>query len=322
MTKECPKHEQVLPVAEELLGRRPDRIESFRPTVGGDDSHSFRLWAGGDRMLLKVKKRRGSPIGVRFYRRIREAGIPVPELIAFGAAAGPGGEACAVWEWIDGRPADWRPGEPCPYDEAELGEILRRIHSLRSDGPFGLLGDDTSGWVDPWHPDLGPTSDDWAGFFHCESAARRYFSRGFLTRHEADVLASLPDRLGSELNPVEPHLLHMGDVMHNGNVLVEHGSGRIAAVVDYVESTAGDPRWELAWLDYYFAENPFDRTDFDMARFRSGYGARHDRNDALGRFYLLAILVFEKLLFLDPGSPRGRWALETARSTLNSLGTE
>jgi aminoglycoside phosphotransferase (APT) family kinase protein len=122
--------------------------------------------------------------------------------------------------------------------------------------------------------------------------------------------------LARELARAEPRLLHMSDIMHNGNLIVREG--RIVAIVDYVESMAGDPRWELAWFDYYFATLPFDRAPFDMARFRAAYGTDHDPQDDLGRFYLLAILVFEKLLWLDSNSEQGQWAIETVKDMLRT----
>ena len=313
-----PSQEQASLVAERLLGRFPEQIEAFRPTVGGDDSYSFRLWMGGEAMLLKIKKQPGSPVGIYFHSRLKEAGLPVPELIAFDPKGGPGGEACAIWEWIEGEPAEWGPSESCPYDEAELGELLRRIHDLDFHGPFGFLGDDLSVRSFTPLPDLGPVSESWPGLFRCDRAAQRYFDKGYLKRREADTLASLPDRLGHELTVAEPRLLHMSDIMHNGNLIVR--DGRIVAIVDYVESMAGDPRWELAWFDYYFRTLPFDPAPFDMARFRAAYGTGHDPGDEIGRFYLLAILVFEKLLFYDPGSPRGRWALRALRENLRTIG--
>jgi hypothetical protein len=51
-------------------------------------------------------------------------------------------------------------------------------------------------------------------------------------------------------------------------------------------------------------------------RFRAAYGTTHDPHDPLGRFYLATILLFEKLLFYDPASPRGRWAIRTVRDLL------
>jgi len=311
---------QALEVAGALLGRAPDRIAPFRPPVGGDDSWAFRLRADGDAALLKIKKRAGTPVGVYFHQRVKEAGVPVPELLAFGPDAGPNGQACAVWEWIDGAPAHWSAGEACPYDEAEFGEMLRRVHELRFDGPFGMLGDDPPATHFRSHPDLGPASETWAGFFHFEDAARRYFANGMLTRPEADLLASLPERLPAELCRAPKRLLHMGDVMHHGNMILEPRTGRILAVVDYVESMAGDPRWELACVDYYFGQYPFERREFDMESFHAAYGTAHDPDDPVGRVYLLAILVFEKLLFFDRATPRGQWAVDTVKRIPASWG--
>jgi aminoglycoside phosphotransferase (APT) family kinase protein len=305
--------EQALCLAERLLGRRPERLEPFRPKVGGEDSHAFRLWLGGEALLLKIKRRPGSPIGVCFHQRLKQVGVPVPELIAFDAHAGPAREACALWEWIEGEPAEWGRGQRCPYDEAELGVLLRRIHELRFDGAFGLLGDDLAERMFTSHPDLGPVSERWSGFFHCERAARRYYDSGYFTRREADAISSFAERLSDELDQAQPRLLHMGDIMHQGNLIVSPRSRRILAVVDYVESMAGDPRWELAWFDYYFTQCPFARVPFDMARFRAAYDTEHDPADRLGRFYLAAVLLFEKLLFFDPSSRRGRWAIAAVK---------
>jgi aminoglycoside phosphotransferase (APT) family kinase protein len=162
-------------------------------------------------------------------------------------------------------------------------------------------------------------SDTWIGFFHCDRAARRYRNMGYLSRAEAERLSGLPHRLAPLFAHVEPRLLHMGDIMHHGNMIVGP-DGHIAAVVDYVESSAGDPRWELAWVDFYFDVYPFDRRRFDMARFRAGYGTDHDPHDEVGRFYTLAVLVFEKLLFYKPETRRGAWAIATAKELLKSLG--
>jgi len=303
-------------VATQMLGRAPDRVEVFEPAVGGDDSRGFRVWLGRRALLLKVKKRPGSPVGVYFHQRVKAAGVPVPELVAFDASAGPDGQACAIWEWIDGRPVHWGPSEPCPYDEAEFGELLRRIHDLRCDGPFGCLGDDPSNRTFSYTPDLPPTSRTWSGYFRFDLAAKRFRDKGYFDRHQADVLASLPDRLSGELDRAQPRLLHMGDIMHHGNMILHPHTGRILAVLDYVESMVGDPRWELAWMDYYFSQYPFNGALFDMARFRDGYGTDHDPDDPVGRFYLAAVLLFEKLLSAKPDEPPGRWAIETVKDVI------
>jgi hypothetical protein len=265
-----------------------------------------------------VKKRPGNPVGVYFHGRLKAAGLPVPGLVAFGPQVGPNGEAGVIWEWVEGVPAAWDHNEPCPYDEAEFGKLLRGIHSLSFAGAFGFLGDDPQKRTFSL-PDLGPTSVSWGAFFHCDRAARQLLQRGYLDSNEAEILSSLPGRLADELGRAEPRLLHLGDIMHNGNMLVEPGSRRITAILDYTESMVGDPRWELAWIRYYFADYPWDRPTFDLARFWAGYGAEYGSDDPLGRFYLAAILLFEKLRFYEPASPRGRWAIATVKSIVRDF---
>jgi aminoglycoside phosphotransferase (APT) family kinase protein len=309
---------QARDIIEHLLGTLPVGIARYRPSVGGDDSYSYRFSAGGERLLLKVKKAPATPVGMYFYQRVKAAGVPVPDLWAFAPDAGPEGQACAIWSWVDGRPAAWGPGQPCPYDEAAFGELLRQIHALRFVGEFGLLGDDLAQRTFSSHPDLKATCGTWPGFFDCEAAARRYLDKGYLDRREARALARLPERLQGAFLGLDARLLHMGDIMHHGNMLIGP-HGEILAVVDYVESTAGDPRWELAWMDYYFSIYPFHRRSFDMDRFRAAYGTDHDPDDEVGRFYLLAILLFEKLLLFSPQSARGRWAIDTVKSLLREV---
>ncbi|HLZ07779.1 MAG TPA: aminoglycoside phosphotransferase family protein [Chloroflexota bacterium] len=313
-----PTTQQAQSIAEQLLGRQLDGCEQFLPKAGGNDSFTFRLRVGPETMLLTVKKRPGTPVGVYFHGRLRAAGLPVPGLVAFEPGAGPNGEACAIWEWVAGTSAEWVRGEPCPYDESELGATLRRIHDLRFAGSFGFLGDNLEQRTFAL-PDLGPTSLSWGEFFHCDVVARYYINKGYLDLPEAEILSTLLARLRNELGRAETRLLHMGDIMHNGNLLVETGTGHIRAILDFTESMAGDPRWELAWIRYYFADYPDERPTFDLARFWAGYGAEYGSDDALGRFYLAAILLFEKLRFYDPASPRGRWAIATVKSILRGF---
>jgi hypothetical protein len=87
-------------------------------------------------MLLKIKKQSNSPIGVYLHRRLKEAGLLAPELIAFNPNAGLGGEAYAIWEWRKGEPVEWGPCEPCPYDEADFGDYSDASIIFDSTGPL------------------------------------------------------------------------------------------------------------------------------------------------------------------------------------------
>jgi len=312
-----PSCDAAAAVATRLCGHTPTQVESLWPAVRSNDCYVFRLEVREQPMLLKIGRRPGIPMGVYFHRRLSEAGIPVPELIAFSPDAGPEGQTCAVWEWVDGRSsADWPKGAPCPFDEAEFGELMRSIHELRFDGPRGLLGDDLESRTYTWEPGLRPASDSWAGVFDCGGAAEPLLRAGYISSEEAAAFASLPGRLSGELNAQECRLLHM-DL--RSNLILDPATGRVRAVVDYTESFAGDPRFELAVVDFWFTDRVAHFLPFDMSRFRAAYGTEHNSRDALGRFYLSVLLACDEMPSCDPASPKGQWSIATFRSILDSF---
>ncbi len=115
----------------------------------------------------------------------------------------------AFCDYVEGDQANWLELKTCPYDEAQCGDLLRRIHGLEFDGPFCFLGDE--------HPvsQLGPAVESWADMFPCEHAARRCVELGWIDKRQSQVLAGLADRLESQLQQSPKRLLHM-DFMYNG----------------------------------------------------------------------------------------------------------
>ena len=303
-------------IASDLLGRTPKKCEPYTSEHGGSDSYVFRLRDGEDALLLKIPKRPGVPVGTYFHGRLREAGIPVPEMVAFSDDGGPAGQACVIWEWIEGTTVNWHKRQPCPFDEAEFGELLRRIHDLEFDGPYGILGDDLSARTFSWSPDIRPVCQRWVHHFDCHSVAQKLLRRGYINTGEAAVMASLPERVDKDLGQVPCRLLHT-DLRNN--LILERGTGRIIAVIDYTEACAGDPRWELAMIDFRFADRLTHYLPFDMHRFRQAYGTTHNPRDDVGRFYLAAMLVFDELPNCDPMTLRGQWQIITLRSVLDTF---
>jgi hypothetical protein len=308
--------EQARRISKDLLGSDVDRIEPFLPRVGGYDSHCFRLWTWQNQILLKIMKHPGKPIGIYFHDRLEQAGIPVPKLIAFSKNAGPNGEASVIWDWVQGEPVRWHPGQPCPYDEAQLGELLRAIHELPFDGSYGFLCDSLSERSYTWHPHLGPISKAWSEFFHCSQVAAQLFKDGYLDEEEAEILSGLAENLRKDLDCTPRSLLHT-DIRNN--MILEPGTGRILAVFDFTESCAGDPRWELAWIDYWFIDRFEHFLPFDMTRFRAAYGTDHNLRDPIGRFYLAMILSLEAVPTYDPTSLGHRWAVLTLKTVLRTF---
>ncbi len=242
-------------------------------------------------------------------RPLGEAGLPVPELVAWHPSVGPEERPCAIWEYIDGDQANWLKLKACPYDEAHCGELLRRIHALDYEGSFCFPGDEGC------NPHLGPCVDSWSDMFPVAKAARSYFDQGRLNRRQADLLVSLPEQLASELGRVEKRLLHM-DFLYNGNLILERGGKRIISIVDGAESMSGDPRLELAYFDFGY---PGSGWTFDMERFRAGYGTEHDPQDPLGRFYQLNYYLFERFDYYYVNGDRGERYQEEIKALLDTF---
>jgi aminoglycoside phosphotransferase (APT) family kinase protein len=103
------------------------------------------------------------------------------------------------------------------------------------------------------------------------------------------------------------------------NLILHPDTRRVRAVVDYTESFAGDPRLELAVVDFWFTDRVAHFLPFDVHRFRAAYGTDHNSRDALGRFYLAIILACDEIPGCDPTSPKGQWSIAAFRSILDSF---
>lgn len=301
---------QALQIAHRLLGRRPERVGQFHPSAGGDDSWSFRLWVGRRPLLLKVMVRPGIPIGAYFHGRLREVGLPVPDLVAFAPDGGPDGAACGVFEWVEGTAAEFDSRERPPYDEGEFGRLLRTIHDLRHEGGFGRLDDRgrTS------HREWG----DWVSEL-AEWTTAACVRRGACAPELVEGLRRLPERFANDLAAAPPALLHYGDIMHNGNLIVDPARRQILAVVDFSDAIVGDPRLELAWVDLYFGAYGYFGRGFDLTRFRLAYGDEADPGDRLRLFYVALALV-TMLTYVDPDSERARHHRMLLQDTVSRLG--
>lgn len=281
-------------ITEKLVGHAAEPVTAYLPPYGGDASFCFRCHVSGRQAFLKINKAQTQPIGVYYHRRLREAGIPVPELIAFSADAGPDGQACALFEWVEGTPAEVDDSGKPPYDEAELGTVMRAIHGIAHDRGFGPLDDNGQGSFASW-------PDALVAAWRLDACIQR----GAIDAALGERLSALPYRFADELAATQTCLLHCEDIMQNGNLILGP-NGRIVAVIDFAGAMAGDPLWELMWFDYYFGEyGDFGSTPtgFDLARFKQAYGITYDPWSPRQQLYLLGALL-DKLSWLPLAGPR------------------
>ena len=69
-------------------------------------------------------------------------------------------------------------------------------------------------------------------------------------------------------------------------------------------------------IDFRFADRLTHCLPFDMQRFRDVYGATHNPRDAVGRFYLTAMLAFDELPNCDPITAETMLKLEDAEQVV------
>ncbi|MGH2923954.1 MAG: phosphotransferase family protein [Solirubrobacterales bacterium] len=191
---------------------------------------------GGRRWVLR-RDPEGSvslvPLGEEFglIRLAAEAGVPVPEPLAFEPAGGRLGSAGMLMAYVGGTSVAPRILRKDEYAEArerlpaELGAALARIHSLAAADVDGLLPpaaeDPALAQLDEWERQLDEIGEP----LPAVELGLRW------------LRASAPE-------PASPRLVH-GD-FRLGNFIVDEAG--LAAVIDWELAHLGDPAEDIGWL--------------------------------------------------------------------------
>jgi aminoglycoside phosphotransferase (APT) family kinase protein len=179
----------------------------------------------------------------------------------------------------------------CPYDEAEFGAILARLHAVTA-------------------PGFGPIDDVGQTYFPTWTAFLRAVARRVLARCQArasvgaGLLAGLRERWYPRLAAVElarPALLHL-ESLGFANLLYDPAARSITGLLDYEDCIGGDPLFELTWMTYYYGDRARPRAAFSFERFAEGYGRwpGGERREMLYR----ALMYLEKLARIDSHGSR------------------
>jgi Ser/Thr protein kinase RdoA (MazF antagonist) len=157
--------------------------------------------------------------------------------------------AWSVDEYVEGRPAGRE--EITPAICRELGELLARLHNLPVEG-FGLLQN---------HRDrlVGSVTSPKDGFL---SRLDRPWPFTGQPIQQHPIAAAAPD-LVERLESLEPELLELARPdqtsvplhtdLHHGQILLY--DGRLAALLDFGDATAGPPAWDVASFAYFHGWN-------------------------------------------------------------------
>ena len=225
----------------------------------------------------------------------RTAGVPAPEILHSDRTKCFTVQRRLPGVPIDDRYEDWA---PCPYDEAEFGALLARLHAVSPAG-WGPIDDAGRALFDSWPSFLIAAA---------QAALRTSLERGALGAELAGALDArwLPQL--RELCIERPALLHM-ESLGFANLMIDPAARTITGLLDYEDCIGGDPLFEEVWMHFYFEHD--GPSPFDFERFESGYGEL--RKDASSARLYRVFPYLDKLRWIDPESARA----ERYRETLN-----
>ena len=167
----------------------------------------------------------------RLLEVAREAGVPVPEPIAFEDSGGAFGSPGILMEFIDGTSVAPRILRKPEFEAArerlpeQLAEALARVHSIGPGEVEGVLppppGDPVVAQIEEWERQIDEIGEP----LPAVELGLRW------------LRANAPD-------PVKPRLVH-GD-FRLGNFIVD--AEGLAAVIDWELAHVGDPAEDIGWL--------------------------------------------------------------------------
>ena len=192
-----------------------------------------RIYAFGEDFVLRVP--RDHPVSAADARKeavavpvAREAGVRTPRLLAFDDSLDLLPVPYSIYERVHGETLGLLDRDPAASPDVwrELGRDLALLHSrVTEDGAAAGLELDALPDPRPWPSELAE-----AGLF---STTEARWLEGWLDRLAPEALAPVPRRF-----------LH-GDSQAT-NVMVERGSLRYLAVLDWGGCGWGDPAWDFA----------------------------------------------------------------------------
>ena len=210
---------------------------ALSPIPGGASRETWLVQREGSPLCVLRRDPEGSvslvPMREEFalLERSREAGVPVPEPIAFEDAGGAFGSPGILMEFVEGTSVAPRILRKPEYETArerlpaQLAEALARVHSIGPGEVEGVLpapaGDPTTAQIEEWERQIDGIGEP----LPAVELGLRW------------LRANAPE-------PVEPRLVH-GDY-RLGNFIVD--ADGLASVIDWELAHVGDPAEDIGWL--------------------------------------------------------------------------
>lgn len=207
------------------------RVEELVPQAGSVGNQNFRLNTERGRFALKLAA--ASELAAERWGLERAGGarVPVPSVVAAEPLSD--GRGFLITEWLDGRPAVDTDTEAL----AEAGRALRRFHRVTGPG---------YGRVDVAARAARGRHDSWATFIDGILAGI-----DDLVRHDV-IGAAVAHRLEDAVADHQELISYSGEgVLLHCDLKPAHlfvADGRLVAIIDWGDTSYGDPRWDLARL--------------------------------------------------------------------------
>lgn len=253
-------------------------------------------------VVLKVLNVRTSrAVGCDFaVDSLRRAGVPTPRVLAVNRSRRHDSEFLdfpfLILEKAEGMPMDrWLlERKPNLADRhavlRQVGETLRKIHSLPVASGWGNLNDQGVGRFDSWAEYLEKNRVRQADGRLVRPLDSEWLQReARLTAAERARLAALFERPDGFGGPAAPRLVHNDLTLKN--IFLDPDRLEVTAVLDLHNALAGDPALDIARFEYFY------RGRGHLASLRVGYGATDEAFERR-RLHLLLFVLLEKTAWL------------------------
>jgi len=301
-------NESCIPSKEYLETLLDTRIRLFEPLVvknGGCHSRVFIVETDTDSFIMKIPRGRQGyytaylPSSVDLdnwfdqhwaITTAQRLLIPAPSIV-FSSKQSP---RFVIMTKLPGVPVtDYGSWNGCPYDEAEFGTILSKLHSLTVNG-YGPIDDFGNTYFHAWPDFLMAVA---------EKAIGTCLERNSISNELYGMLKNRWLPMLPELRSKKASLLHL-ESLGFANILYDSDSRRITGFLDYEDCIGGDPLFELMWMCYYYGDRDSNQTYFNYKQSEKGYCEWPE--DEFAATLYRPFMYLDKLTWIDPKGERAQ----------------
>lgn len=185
-----------------------------------------------DGLLLKANGDRSTVAEALVVQRVREAGVPAPEIIDAGSDPRLPGESWIVMKRMPGTSWDASSASQSEIDSVikDVAHHLTILHNVTSDG-WGWVGDDGRGTSSSW--------PDWL----CQQVSNS-------TDQLGQRLSSTFERSAHEVITKIAPALDRGSILNGdlglSHIFIDRSSTSVIGIIDWAAAIIGDPLFDVA----------------------------------------------------------------------------